>query len=382
MITTHVEYPNIFGNISRKQFLNEYWQQKPLLVRQAMPGITPPFTPEELAGLCCDIETSSRIVIENGKTPWEAKYSPFDDQDFLDLPDTHWTLLVNDLETLYPELQNIIQPFNFIPNWRVDDLMVSYAADSGSVGPHIDEYDVFLIQLQGKRRWQLDMTADKTRIIPDLELRILQSFDADHDWVLEPGDMLYLPPDVAHYGVAVGDCMTYSVGFRSPRRCDLLANWLEKLAAKPENKIRYNDARRLIQENHGKITESEITQLKEFLLEALVFNNDDFREWLGETLTESKHDHSAEPVTKNFNPKLSYQRSPEHKIAWMQQQNQIQLFVSGQQTTWPEDTQELIETICANHIYKGTDLTTLCKSQQHKKLLNHLVHSNVISHLA
>lgn len=378
MITTDAQFAELFGDISQQQFLDEYWQQKPLLVRQAMPGIKPVFTPEELAGLCCDVETSSRIVIEHGNTPWEAKYSPFEDQDFLDLPDTHWTLLVNDLETLYPELLSIMQPFNFIPDWRVDDLMVSYAADGGSVGPHIDEYDVFLIQLKGKRRWQLDMNADPGNIFPDLELKILQSFHADHDWLMEPGDMLYLPPGIAHHGVAEGACMTYSIGFRAPRRCDLLVSWLEKLAAKPENKSRYYDAKRTIQLQHGKITENEIMQLREFLLEGLVTDTNIFREWLGETLTESKHDHSIEPTNDNFNSELSYQRSPEFKIAWMQQNNQIQLFISGQQTSWPDDVQELIETICARHIYDGTELTALCKTQQHKELLNHLIHLNVL----
>ncbi len=378
MITPQTKYPGLLGDINQQQFLDEYWQQKPLLVRQAMPGLKPVFTPEELAGMCCDVETSSRIVIEHGKTPWEAKYSPFEDQDFLDLPETHWTLLVNDLETLYPELQSIIKPFNFIPDWRVDDLMVSYAADGGSVGPHIDEYDVFLIQLEGKRRWQLDMDADPENTFPDLELRILRDFNTDHDWLMEPGDMLYLPPGVAHHGVAAGNCMTYSVGFRAPRRCDLLVSWLEKLAAKSENKNRYNDARRTIQAQHGKITETEIDQLRTFLQQALIFDDSTFRNWLGETLTESKHDHGIEPINDIFHPELSYQRSPEYKIAWMQQNKQIQLFISGAQSSWPDDTQTLIESVCANYIYDGAELAALCKNQQHKDLLNQLVNLNVL----
>ncbi|MEE9309476.1 MAG: cupin domain-containing protein, partial [Cocleimonas sp.] len=145
---------SILGNITAEDFLKNYWQKKPLVIRGAFPEFDMPFTPEELAGLACDTDAPSRIVSENGFTPdhslnskqWDSKQSPFTDEDFTTLPDTHWTLLVNDLERYIPELGNIIEQFRFIPDWRIDDVMVSYAPDQGSVGPHTDQYDVFLIQ--------------------------------------------------------------------------------------------------------------------------------------------------------------------------------------------------------------------------------------------
>lgn len=143
---------------------------------------------------------------------------------------TLWTLLVNDTDQFLPELKAVLEPFRFLPDWRIDDLMISFAVEGGSVSPHIDEYDVFLIQAQGKRRWQINQQApDKQNFLPDLELRIMRDFQVEQEWVLEPGDMLYLPPNVPHYGVALDQCMTYSVGFRAPTQADMLEKLVDDL---------------------------------------------------------------------------------------------------------------------------------------------------------
>lgn len=199
------------------RFLRDYWQKKPLLVRGAFEGFRDPVTPEELAGLACEDGVESRIVRERGPKKWDVVWGPHPEERFTTLPAKKWTLLVQEVNRHVPEAALLLEPFSFLPNVRVDDVMVSYAAPGGSVGPHLDSYDVFLVQGLGERRWQYGTKPAKDRrFVPDLDLRILEKPVLDADEVLGPGDMLYLPPGFAHHGVAVGPCLTYSIGFRSP----------------------------------------------------------------------------------------------------------------------------------------------------------------------
>ena len=170
--------PKVLGELSPAQFLAEYWQKQPLLVRGAWPGFQDPLTPEELAGLACEEGVESRLVLEQGgEKPWEVRHGPFVDDDFLKLPDSHWTLLVQDVEKHIADLAALLEPFRFIPDWRIDDLMISYAPPAGTVGPHVDDYDVFLLQGQGRRRWQISRRpVEPDNCLPDTELRILREF--------------------------------------------------------------------------------------------------------------------------------------------------------------------------------------------------------------
>ena len=204
------------GGLSAEAFLRRYWQKKPLLVRGAFPGFVDPVTPEELAGLACEDAIESRLVRGRGKR-WSVAWGPQSEEIFADLPDKTWTLLVQEVNRWVPEAAALLEPFSFLPNVRVDDVMVSYAVPGGSVGAHLDSYDVFLVQGAGERRWQWHSTPTKDRrFVEGLDLRILATFEPDEDEVLGPGDMLYLPPGFAHHGVAVSPCLTYSVGFRAP----------------------------------------------------------------------------------------------------------------------------------------------------------------------
>ena len=212
--------PSILGDISREQFLAEYWQKKPLLVRNAIADFEPPIDADELAGMALEEEVESRIVIERD---WQLQCGPFTEETFAKLPADKWTLLVQAVDLWVPEVAEILSKFDFLPKLRMDDIMVSYAADGGSVGPHFDYYDVFLLQGAGKRRWQIGAESDADcPFVPNTELKILQNFDPVDEWVLEPGDMLYLPPKVAHHGVAIGECTTFSVGFRAPAVSEML----------------------------------------------------------------------------------------------------------------------------------------------------------------
>ena len=182
--------------LTQQQFLQQYWQKKPLLIRQAFSDFQSPISPDDLAGLACEPEIESRLIEEKGALgPWQVRSGPLTEDDFARLPSTHWTMLVQDVDKHLPELQSLLDPFRFIPDWRRDDLMVSYAPQHGSVGPHTDGYDVFLLQAMGERRWQInDKAMTDAALIEGLDVQILQEFHPDQSWDLQPGDMLYLPP--------------------------------------------------------------------------------------------------------------------------------------------------------------------------------------------
>ena len=231
-------------NFDREDFLANYWQQKPLLIRQALPGFETVISPEELAGLAMEPGVHSRLVIEkDAESPWQLSYGPFSEERFTSLPRSHYSLLVSECEKWIPELRALLDQFTFIPRWRIDDLMISYAPDQGSVGPHIDEYDVFLIQAKGRREWMIESRIRECpELIEGLDLAILRDFDPDQRWVLEPGDLLYLPPKIPHHGVALGDgCMNYSVGFRAPAVSDVMDSFLLEAADQGLTDTRYYD---------------------------------------------------------------------------------------------------------------------------------------------
>ncbi|MEJ2691995.1 MAG: cupin domain-containing protein [Candidatus Thiodiazotropha sp.] len=253
--------------LTAEKFLARHWQKKPLLFRQALPGFPCGLEPEELAGMACEAGIESRLVLEkHGSTPWEARHGPFDEASFRRLPESHWTLLVQDVDKHWPEAARLLDYFRFIPDWRLDDLMVSYAVDQGSVGPHTDDYDVFLYQAKGRRRWKIHyQQVDEEAYIPGLELRILPDFEAEEEWLLEPGDMLYLPPNVAHWGVAEGECMTCSVGFRAPSLREMAAAWFEQTVEHHLPPTRYRDPPLRPQAAPGEIRADALSAFKELL---------------------------------------------------------------------------------------------------------------------
>jgi 50S ribosomal protein L16 3-hydroxylase len=224
---------DIFSNInlSVDEFLSEYWQKQPLLIPNAFPNFESPLSPDELAGLSLEEDIESRIVIEQGKSGlWELQTGPFEESTFTHLPDSHWSLLVQAVDLWIPEVKALLQKFDFLPPWRLDDIMVSYAPIGGSVGPHFDYYDVFLLQGLGQRRWKVGQSCDhNSPRLPATPLRILSNFNSVQEWVLNPGDILYLPPQLAHWGIAENDCLTYSIGFRSPSLSDMLGDLATEL---------------------------------------------------------------------------------------------------------------------------------------------------------
>jgi 50S ribosomal protein L16 3-hydroxylase len=221
----------LLGGLTPQQFMRGYWQKKPLLVRGAWPGVQPPLARRALFELAASDAVESRLVQRQGER-WRVRSGPFSRRAFPPLSRAGWTLLVQGLDLHVPAAEAMLEPFRFIPAARLDDLMLSWASPGGGVGPHLDSYDVFLLQVQGRRRWRVARarTAAERAFVPGLPLKILQRFVPTQDWLLEPGDMLYLPPGWAHDGVAEGgDCMTASVGFRAPARGELARELLQRL---------------------------------------------------------------------------------------------------------------------------------------------------------
>jgi len=277
--------------IDASSFLSRYWERKPLLMRSALPDFQCQLTPEELAGLACEPDVESRIVLEQGGIhPWEARYGPFDEESFATLPESHWTLLVQDVDKHLPSVARLLEPFRFLPEWRVDDVMVSYATDQGSVGPHFDEYNVFLFQAQGRRRWRIHtQPVSEEDFIPDLDLRLLPEFEAEQEWVLHPGDILYLPPRVAHWGIAEGDCLTCSIGFRAPALRELGTAWCHHVLEETFTSGYYRDPpMNRPQGAAAEIQPEAVTQLRELFLRTFQPEVPLFRHWFGRFVTEPK----------------------------------------------------------------------------------------------
>ena len=272
----------------RRAFLRDYWQQRPLLIRRPWAGWRNPLDPDTLAGLACDDAIESRLVRQT-KRGLKLEHGPFRAKRFAKLGDRPWTLLVQAVDHHVPDVAALIEAFRFIPNWRIDDVMVSYATNGGGVGAHFDSYDVFLVQGLGRRRWRVGGRCDAaTPLLPHDGLRLLADFVAVDEFVLDPGDILYVPPGVAHEGVAVGDdCMTYSIGFRAPSRADVLVGWSDHLLATFADDNRYTDPGLPAQDNPGEISASALERLHALATEPLR-DGQAFARWFGSHATMRK----------------------------------------------------------------------------------------------
>jgi len=276
----------LLNQLTPEAFLAEYWQKKPLLIRQAIPGFTGLLDPNDLAGLACEEEVQSRLV-QFAKGQWQVTQGPMSEKTFKRLPKHDWTLLVQGVNHYLPEAADLLAQFNFIPHARLDDLMVSYAPDGGGVGPHLDSYDVFLLQGSGKRHWKISQQTDFT-LIEDAPLRILKHFETEQEWVLEAGDMLYLPPQIAHWGVAVGeDCMTYSIGFRAPKTQELAHEFMHFLQDHTQLEGIYQDPDLAAQAHPAEISRNMVSKVNH-ALQAIAWDDTLVGRFLGQYLTEPK----------------------------------------------------------------------------------------------
>jgi len=273
------------AGLTPAQFCKKYWQKKPLLVRGAFPGFKGLLTPDELAGLACLEEAQSRLV-RRRRGRYSLEDGPFDEATFAALPEKDWTLLVQGVNHFVPEARGLMESFSFIPHARLDDLMVSYAPPGGGVGPHFDSYDVFLIQGLGHRRWQISAQEDQ-ELVAGAPLRILKNFVPEQEWDLGPGDMLYLPPRYAHHGVALDECMTYSVGFRAPGARELSARFLTWLPEYIAAEGMYADPDLEPTEHPAEISDQMVRKVEQMLAQVR-WDRSIIERFLGQYLSEPK----------------------------------------------------------------------------------------------
>lgn len=273
-----------FQDLTVNEFLLHYWQKKPLVIRKALPEFIPPIDADELAGLALEEDIESRMVFQTPDNPpyWHLKKGPFKENDFKTVAKTHWTLLVQGVDRFVPGVNALLDHFNFIPQWRVDDVMISYAAEHGGVGPHYDNYDVFLFQAQGRRKWSLtSQHCFPDNYLDNVPLRIMEQFIVEEEFILEEGDMLYLPPHIGHNGVALSpDCMTYSFGFRSYQALEVWDSFGEYLAEQPPVNCLYKDPSWANLKGSSEITPEAVANAKKLLL-SILEDDKRFQTWFG-----------------------------------------------------------------------------------------------------
>ena len=373
---------DILGDISKEQFLKEYWQKKPLLIRQAYPNFEPLIPADELAGMSLEEEIESRIIMENGPdSPWQLISGPFEEDTFATLPKDKWTLLIQGVDQWVPEAADLLQDFNFIPNWRIDDLMISFATDGGSVGPHYDQYDVFLLQAEGQREWRIgQMCSEQDEFLKETKLRLLAKFEETDRWTLEPGDMLYLPPRLAHYGISQGNCQTYSIGFRAPSQSELMHSLVDQIDASSDEDQRYGDPELALQAHSGEINEAALQQVRDFMTQALadpVLLSDT----IGKLMTEAKYpqerdedDLSSKDSYKTTDLKydlqaIDIQRELHSRFAFNKSGNSISFYAGGKVYPITENSLELSQYLTQQRQYNGRQLQTFCEDRDNEKLM-------------
>jgi len=371
----------LLGGLSAEQFLNEYWQKKPLLVRQAFTDFEPPISPDELAGLSLEEEVESRIIMEQHQgAPWVLERGPFEPERFSQLDQQNWTLLIQQLDAWSPEVHSIKQAFNFIPDWRTDDIMASYAPAGGSVGPHFDHYDVFLIQAHGERHWKLGQWCDelsKTR--DDTPLCILDSFETSEDWVLQPGDLLYVPPKLAHFGVAVNDCITLSVGFRAPRSIELLSSLTDFASDSIDtcDNAFFVDPDRQLQTYSAEIQQDDIARIQR-QVQSLISDPALFSNWIGSFLSEPKNPDiliasetciQPDDLENILSNAESIYKNEGSRFLFLSQSDSVKLFVDGENFSLSEKHLTFVQSLCSKDVFNAHSLLTYCNTLETRQVI-------------
>lgn len=379
----------LLGGLSVEAFLEHYWQKKPLLIRSAIPGFTSPVTPEQLMELSHEEEVEARLVLEKGGDyPWQLLYGPFEEA-FHDMPESHWSILVQEVNRFVPAVADLLDSFKFIPSWRIDDVMVSYAPKNGGVGAHIDNYDVFLLQGLGHRRWQImNKPVEEEVILPDLDVSILQKFRPDEDWVLSPGDMLYLPPRIAHKGIAQDDCMTYSIGFRAPSHAELIASFLGHASELTDPDARYNDPDLSFQPRPGEIQASVLQNIRSIIREA-VKDDATIDSWFGSFITESHRGYPQMPpdepleastIVEKLKLGRSISRVPGVTYAFIEEPNgDTNFFANGYAFLFPSPIAKAAPILCDAPYINRSNLANFLDSPTFKNILTEVLNEGLLT---
>lgn len=317
--------------LDESAFLRRHWQKKPLLARQSLPDYTGLLGRDALFELAARDDVQSRLVIRN-RGRWRVEHGPFGKRELARLPKTCWTLLVQGVNHVLPQAQELLLEFSFIPYARLDDVMISYAPPGGGVGPHFDSYDVFLLQLSGTRRWQVSAQRDLS-LFEDAPLRILSRFRPQHEWLLDPGDMLYLPPRYAHDGIAVDECVTCSIGFRAPSAQELGMHFLEFLQDRLALEGMYRDPDLKPQRHPAEIGSPMLRQMQH-MIGRIRWREQDIVRFAGQYLTEPKPHVVFEPPYRPLAPKAFAARAARQGVRLALKTQMLcrgrQLFINGE----------------------------------------------------
>ena len=357
-------------HINPQDFLADYWQQKPLLVRESFSS-EELISQEELMALACEPEAESRLISNSADQPndWQVQHGPFTEKDYQSLPDSHWTLLVQAVDHWIEAVNDSFSAFQFLPRWRMDDMMISFAVEGGGVGPHYDQYDVFLIQLSGKRHWKVGQHCNEnSELLEDLPVKVLQEFEQQESWITEPGDLLYIPPGVAHWSESIGDSLTLSVGFRAPSDSEFITEFGYFLSDQLSEFQRYQDPK-LSQRNanpHALLSE-DIQRLK-----AIIERNssdEQLAQWLGQYMTQPKYN-EAEPFDdldfESFMAQWHQQplyKNPTSRFAYYGSA----LFADGHRFDSQLEAQDL-EVICSTAVFESDNKSPFDQIESHTLL--------------
>jgi 50S ribosomal protein L16 3-hydroxylase len=367
-------------NLDKEQFLARFWQQKPLLIPQAIANFTPPISRHQLAGLALEDEVESRII-GHADGNWSLEHGPFSNADYK--RSNPWTLLVQAVDLYLQGAAELRKLVDFIPQWRIDDVMVSYATDGGSVGPHYDNYDVFLLQGEGQRLWKIGQHCDdSSALLPHDELRILSQFDCESEYLLGPGDILYIPPGVAHWGIAQGECTTFSIGFRAPRVNDMVSRFADALLTELEPDLFYHDARLEPATRAGEIRPRDLERVQAQVQAAL--DQADDQDWFGELVTEPRYfqvpddDDLAEARALLQTAGESLALCSAAKLAWRQDAQDIVVYANGESRRFSTAQMPTIMTLCGDWALGESALKDALNNEESRALLDYLLETGCV----
>ncbi|MEM5527320.1 cupin domain-containing protein [Gammaproteobacteria bacterium AS21] len=375
------------GDLSVSQFLSEYWQKKPVVIRNAIANFEPIIEADELAGLACEEEVESRLIINSADqdpTKVSLKHGPLAESDFNELPASHWTLLVQAVDHYHPQASELLSLFDFIPQWRTDDLMISYSTTGGGVGPHYDNYDVFLLQASGQKEWQYGGLFDENSSRQEsAELLLLADWQAEHTVTLNPGDILYIPPKVGHSGIALSDdCTTYSVGFRAPSHAEILTHFSDFVSHDLSSGLRYTDPDLQPQEHSAQITKQSIEHVKT-VLQQYIDQPGLIEQWFGCYMSEHKYaeqqqsfhlENSVEEIIEAIQQGDTLYKIPGTRLAFQYDEqtpgNTMMFFINGMCCQIAQEQQSFVLALCQSDEVVISDIAS---SPERLKLMANLI---------
>lgn len=364
------------GWMPPEQFLKEYWQKKPLVMRGVLPQVEDCLSPDELAGLSCLTGVEARLVWEQGAArPWQVEAGPFHEEKLRKLPQSGWSLLVQRVDRLVARVSDLTDHFKWIPNWRIEDIMVSYAGDGSGVGPHTDLYDVFLIQGRGQRDWQIGHEPlEDPKLLPDLDMKILADFSDFSTVRLLPGDLLYIPPKFAHNGLAVGESMTYSVGFRAPSYRDLIIEYAQAVAEQIADDELYTDPDLALQKEPGLLDQAVIKQIKSTMQEVM-FAGDHFARWFAAEASKPKIPLGVkEPEPVDLAAKVhDFRHREAGRFLYIKTADSIYLYIEGEEWQFDLDLEDAIALLCRKVHWTKAEAEEFCQHSELAELWQELL---------